>query len=108
MWNFYVDDSTKSRYDMVLGRNLLTDLGTNLKLSYHDIESDYGKFKVSTIIMVDMGMYDFKYLNTRNITTGEFATNYSAEEIHESEQVHTSTKLVHLLLGAKDEKAYKN
>ena len=30
-WNFHVDDSTKGRYNMILGRYLLTTLGLNLK-----------------------------------------------------------------------------
>ena len=31
MWNFHVDDSSKGRYNMILGRDLLTSLGLNLK-----------------------------------------------------------------------------
>ena len=45
MWNFRVDDSSKSRYDMILGRDILTALGLNLKFFYHFIESYYGNFK---------------------------------------------------------------
>ena len=29
-WNFHVDDSAKGGYDMILGRYLLTALGSNL------------------------------------------------------------------------------
>ena len=36
-WKFYVDDSNKCRYDMILGQDLLTELGLNLKLSEHVI-----------------------------------------------------------------------
>ena len=32
MWNLHVDDSTKGRYDMILGRDILTELGLHLKL----------------------------------------------------------------------------
>ena len=32
-WNCHVGDSTKVRYEMVLGRGLLTPLGLNLKFS---------------------------------------------------------------------------
>ena len=31
-WNCHVDDSSKSTYDVILGRVILTELGTNLKL----------------------------------------------------------------------------
>ena len=33
MWNCHVDDSANGRYDMILGRDLLTELGLNLKFS---------------------------------------------------------------------------
>ena len=32
-WKCYVDESTKSIYDMILGRDLLTTLGLDLKFS---------------------------------------------------------------------------
>ena len=32
-WNFHVNDSTKVRYDIILGRYILTALVLNLKLS---------------------------------------------------------------------------
>ena len=37
-WNSHVDKSAKGRYDMILGRDILTYLGLNLKLYYHIIE----------------------------------------------------------------------
>ena len=67
-WNFHVDDTTKGRYDMILGRDILKTLGLNLKLFDYVIESDYGSFKELTPHMVDLGMYEFKYLNIGNIT----------------------------------------
>ena len=30
-WNCHVDDSAKGRYDMILGRDILTKLGLNLE-----------------------------------------------------------------------------
>ena len=67
-WNCHVNDSAKGRYDMILGRDILKTLGLNLKLFYYVIESDYGYFKELTPHMVDLGMYEFKYLNIGNIT----------------------------------------
>ena len=32
-WKFYVDKSTNGRYDMILGRDLLTALGMSIKFS---------------------------------------------------------------------------
>ena len=67
-WNCHVDDSAKGIHDIILGRYILTALGLNIKLSYHVIEADYEPFKSSTVPMVDLGMYSFKYFNTGNIT----------------------------------------
>ena len=40
----------------------------NTNFSDHVIESDDGHFKGSSAHMVDLGMYEFKSLNTRKIT----------------------------------------
>ena len=60
---------------MILGRDILTELGLNPKLSEHVIEADDGTFKGSTTPMVDLGKYGFKYLNTGNIIPEELFTN---------------------------------
>ena len=54
-WKCHVDDSTKGRYDIILGRNILTELGLNLKFIEHVIKADYGTFKGDTTPMVDLG-----------------------------------------------------
>ena len=38
-WNCHVENSAKGRYDMILGRDLLTELVLNLKLFEHVIEA---------------------------------------------------------------------
>ena len=55
----HVDDSAKGRYDMILGRYLLTALGLNLKLSGHVIKAYDGPLKRSEATMVGMGTYEF-------------------------------------------------
>ena len=52
-------DSSEGRYCMILGRDLSTDLGLDLKLSDHVIETDDGTLKGSTAPMVDIGTYEF-------------------------------------------------
>ena len=59
MWNCHTDDSAKVRYDMILGRDLLTELVLNIKLSEHVIEADYQPLKGLTAPMVDLGKYEF-------------------------------------------------
>ena len=68
-WKCHVDDSAKGRHDMILGRDLLTELVLNLKFSRHIIKAYDGPFKGSTIPMVYLGMYEFKDLNTGKITS---------------------------------------
>ena len=67
-WKPHVDDSAKGRYDMILGKYLLTELGLNLKLSDHVIKADDGPFKGSTTPTFDLGTYISKYSNTGKVT----------------------------------------
>ena len=91
-WNCHVDDSAKGIYDMILCRDLSIPLVLDSRLSDKSIEADYGHFKVSTSSMVDWVTYELKTLNTGKIKPEESFMNAYAEEIHESEQVHTYTK----------------
>ena len=68
MWKDQVNDSAKGGYNMILGRDLLTKLGLNLKLSEHVIEAYDGHFKESTTPMVYLGTYIFKSLIQGNYT----------------------------------------
>ena len=103
-WNCHVDESTKGRYDMITRRDILTSLGLNLTLSDHAIESDYLAFKASTETTVDLGTYEFKYLNIGKITPEEsFIISY-IEYIYELEQVRIATKRLRAILYAKHEK----
>ena len=56
-WKCHVDDSAKGRYNMILGRDLLTELLLNLKLSARVIEAYDGPFKGSTTPMVYLITY---------------------------------------------------
>ena len=55
--NYHVDDSAKGRYDMILGRNLLTALGLKIKFSDNVIKLDDGTFKGLMAPMFDLGTY---------------------------------------------------
>ena len=58
--NVHVDESTKSRYVMILGRHLLTALGLNTKLSEHIIKGYDIPLKGLMTSMVDLSTYEFK------------------------------------------------
>ena len=67
-WKYHMDDYTKGRYGMILGQDILTELGLNLKLFENVIKFDDGRFKGFTTAMVDLSTYAFKILNTGEIT----------------------------------------
>ena len=86
-WNCHADSSSKGRYDMVLSRYIVIALGSNKKISKHIIQADYGHLKASSSPMVNLGMYEFKYLNTGGGYTRSIFTNAYSEEIHEKKSV---------------------
>ena len=101
-------DSTKYRYDMILGIDLSTELWLNLKLSEHVIKADDGPLKGPISPMIYLCTYQFKDLNTVKIIPEELFMNAYVEEVFESEHVRTSNKLLRTLLDDKYEKAYLN
>ena len=58
--NCHVDDYDKVRSDMILGRDSLRGLLSNLKLSDHFIKADDGPLKRLTASMDDLGMYELQ------------------------------------------------
>ena len=66
-WKCHVDESAKGRYDVILGRDILTKLGLNLELYDHVIEANDGTFKGCTVSMVDLGMHEFEDLNIEQL-----------------------------------------
>ena len=55
-----MDDSNKGWYDIILGWDVLLDLGFKIKWSEHSIKADGGHLKGFTAPMVDLGMYEIK------------------------------------------------
>ena len=103
-----MDDCAKRRYNVIIVRYLLTSLGLNLEFLDHIVEADGGHLKGSTEPMFDLGAYKFKYLNTGKSTPEEYFMNSCIDEVHELEQLRTSTKRLRTILDAKYEKADLN
>ena len=99
-WNFHVDDSARGRYYIILGIDILTEMGLNPKLSNHVVEGDDGPFKGSTTPVFDMSMYDFTYFETGKITLEEMFMKSYVDEIYELEQVRASSKRLSAILDA--------
>ena len=74
-----MDDSTKDGYEIILGKYIFIDLRLNLKFSDHVIKSDYGPLKWSKASMADLGTYEFRVLNTGNVTPEELFLNFYIE-----------------------------
>ena len=63
---FHLDKKTNSRYEMILGRVILTALGLHLKFSENIIIGGEGSYEGCSAPMVDLSNYYFKSL-TENI-----------------------------------------
>ena len=64
-WKFHVDKSTNIIYDMILGRDLLTTLGMDIKFFNNIIiggESQYGSWSAT---MDEVIKYDFKSITDK-------------------------------------------
>ena len=61
-WKCHVDEYTKGRYYMILGRDLLTALGLDLKLSENVIIGGEGPYEGCYAPMVDIRNYDFNII----------------------------------------------
>ena len=78
-WNCHVDEFNKGRYDMILNRDILTELVLHLNLSDQVIESHDGPFKEFLAPLVDMGAYEFKDFEIGKITPEESFMNIYAD-----------------------------
>ena len=64
--------------------------------------------KIFTAPIIDLGTYEFKYLNTVKITPEEYFVNAYVDKVYEQYQVRTSTKQLPTILDAKYENSYLN
>ena len=64
-WKCHLDKKTNSRYDMILGRDLLSALGLDLNFSQNLIIGGEGPYEGCLEPMSDFSNYDFKYLTEK-------------------------------------------
>ena len=76
---------------MTLGRDIITQLGLNLKVFEHIIEAYDGPFIGSTVTVVNLGAYTFEDLNTGKVKPEDSFRDAYVEEVYESEHVSTVT-----------------
>ena len=65
-WKCHVEESANGKYDMILGRYLLTSLGLNLKFSGNVMHVGEGPYKWCSAPMVDVNNYDFNIFNGKD------------------------------------------
>ena len=68
-WKCHVDGYTESRYNMILGQDLITTLVRGIKF-YGD-----GTYEGFSTLMVDVNDHEFKYLTDKNIKLEEYFIN---------------------------------
>ena len=97
-WEFHVYESADSRYDILLGRDILTALWLHLS-SQKKIEGGNGNFEKCTTPIANLGGYKLKSrifygcIHRRSIKL---------------ENIRTSTKWLHTILGAIFKNLYLN
>ena len=64
-WNCQVDNYTNSRYDMILGRYLLTAVGLDLKFPQNIVIGDEGPYNGCSRPMAEVRNHDFKNLTKK-------------------------------------------
>ena len=66
-WKCHVDKSTYSRYNVILGRDLLTALGLDLKFSERLIIVGEGPYEGFSSPMVDVRNDEFKSITNKTV-----------------------------------------
>ena len=66
-WKFHVDKYTNSRYDMILGRDLITALGLDLKFYGNVILGGEVPYKECSVPMVDVINYNYNIITDKTV-----------------------------------------
>ena len=108
MWKCHIYESTTGRYDMILGRDLITALGLDLKFSENIVTGGKGPYERCSEPMVDVRNYDFKYLTDKIVKPEESFINSYIDKCLESEIPIRSTHRIQITLDAKYNNSYLN
>ena len=100
-WKCHVDESTNGRYDMILGRDLLTTLGLDLKFSENIMIGGKGPYEGCSAPIVDLNYYDFRSITDKTVKPEEYFNNSYVDECLKSESAISSTCRMQRILDAK-------
>ena len=101
MWKCHVDKSTNGRYNIILGRDLLTALEIYIKCYENFIIGDKQPYEGCLALMVDISNYDFTFITDKMVKREESFINSNVEKCMESESAIRSTRRVQRILDAK-------
>ena len=107
-WKCHEDESSTGRYDMILGRDLLTALVLDLKFYKNVIYGGEGPYKGCSAPILDINNYDFNVLIAKTVKPQESFINAYAKKCLKYEGAISSTRRMRIILYAKYKKSYLN
>ena len=87
----HVNESTTGRYDMILGRDLLTALGLDLKFSDNVISGVKLQYEGCSAPIVDVINYDFNLITDKTVKLEESFINSYINECLKFESAISAT-----------------
>ena len=91
MWKFHTDESINSGYDMILVRDLLTELGLDIKFSDNVIVGGEGPYEGCSPPIVYLSNYNFKSISDKTVKPEEYFINAYVSELFEYESAISAT-----------------
>ena len=107
-WKFHFDESTNGKYDIILGRDLITALVLDLKFYDNVMIGRHGPYEGCLSLMVGVNNYNFKYITDKTIKPKESFVNLFVHECLKPNSAKTSTRRMHRILDTKYEKSDLN
>ena len=107
-WKFHMDYSTIGRYNIILGRYLLTDLGLDFNFSNRIIVGGEGPYEGFSAPMFDVSNYDHAPLTDKIVKPDESFLNLYVDECFESKNSINPTRRMQIILNANYKKSYLN
>ena len=100
-WKCHVGNSANGRYDMILGRDLLTAMVLDIKFSENFIIGREGIYKGCSEPMVDVSNYYFNIITAKAVKSEESIIDLYINECLESDSEISATRIMCGILDAK-------
>ena len=107
-WKCHVNESTNDKYDMILGRYLLTALGLEIIFSENFMIGGEVPYKGWSVPMVDVTNYSFWFITDKTVKQEKSFVNAYVDKRFESENAISSKLRMRRILDVKHKKADLN